>query len=738
MVLVRQEKPPRKVSQGSLTIESAIVEPAETEAGKAVTLKYKYRATDIIDTALELQEGLIITCPDGPPVEAKGICRLTHFQHGDGGRMDGAGKRERSITAFKPGTYKCRIEFKAAGYSVSAAREVSFTVKERLKPPSQPGATGTTTGAATIPPGTPIWVLKKVDIDPQKIAENDAKQPERERQHWQVSPNSASATYQAPLGNPNNGPMMQVSLTFGGAVPSVLRPGDKFDVTMTLKAGPEKNISGSVGIGGRVDASGLKVTRTPTDVAEGAGAVGNKFVASQQITYHCEVPKDSNPRFQKEIVVSRVLSGRGALAVCHYVADVASATTPPTGGTDQQPPSEESGQPPVITSVADTDTARGALSVRLQSPTMVLVPGEPSWPNNVGVTGWQRNGDRIEIDIPVTDNWGSLRVNRNLVVAPGPTSKPTSSMTGPEDWFQEEWSARIGARAGSYAVPIIARQAGAGEAMTTLTIYVIPKGLSGLGPSSTAPGTTPGPRPAVGSNASTLRARLASPTIDLVPGEPSKINGVYVSGWRNNTTDRVEVDMELADNWGSLKVNPKIVAAPAPTSENPANMTSGEHYFSLMWSARLGALPGTFSVPITVRQKGAGATVITLTVHILPKSTRAPGTAGSIGGSTGTAPGPKPATTGLSGSTRLPLAELGCDLETQNGRILVGVMTRDCEFLKAGLRFGDEIKAVNGREVAGLPLTEVAAMLRQSRGKSVNLFIARGDKEVFGTTCRVP
>lgn len=51
LILFRQENPPPKVSQGSLAIESAVVDPAETERGKPVTLRYEYRATDIIDTA---------------------------------------------------------------------------------------------------------------------------------------------------------------------------------------------------------------------------------------------------------------------------------------------------------------------------------------------------------------------------------------------------------------------------------------------------------------------------------------------------------------------------------------------------------------------------------------------------------------------------------------------------------------------------------------------------------------
>lgn len=116
-----------------------------------------------------------------------------------------------------------------------------------------------------------------------------------------------------------------------------------------------------------------------------------------------------------------------------------------------------------------------------------------------------------------------------------------------------------------------------------------------------------------------LQARLESSVIELIPGEPSKIDGVYVKGWRSNTADRVEVEMEVIDNWGTLKVNPKIIAAPGPTSADPSNMADKEYYFSQMWSARLGARPGTFRVPIIVKQKDAESAAVFLIVRIMPK-----------------------------------------------------------------------------------------------------------------------
>lgn len=121
-----------------------------------------------------------------------------------------------------------------------------------------------------------------------------------------------------------------------------------------------------------------------------------------------------------------------------------------------------------------------------------------------------------------------------------------------------------------------------------------------------------------------LEAWLESPTIDLVPGEPSKIDGIHVRGWRSNTADRVEVEMEVTGNWGSLKVNLNIVAAPGPTSADPSNMTTNDYYFSQMWSAKIGARPGTFRVPIIVKQKHAESAAVFLIVRIMPRISIAP------------------------------------------------------------------------------------------------------------------
>jgi len=40
-------------------------------------------------------------------------------------------------------------------------------------------------------------------------------------------------------------------------------------------------------------------------------------------------------------------------------------------------------------------------------------------------------------------------------------------------------------------------------------------------------------------------------------------------------------------------------------------------------------------------------------------------------------------------------------------------------------------KAVNGRDITGVPLAEIAATMAPSRGHTIKLFVARSDKDVF-------
>ncbi|MBI5818699.1 MAG: hypothetical protein HZA88_06910 [Verrucomicrobia bacterium] len=706
-----------------LEITSSAVDPAETESGKSVTLKYEYRATQIPDTALQIEETLTITCPEGPPVETKGTCRLSDFQHGDGGRMDGAGKRERSITASKPGTYKCRIELKAAGYAASAVREVTFTVKERSKPPTPPQPPQQTTSATPGKPGQTVWVRQRTVISSGG-------------QEGRV-PSGLSGAGEAGFSYTEksaDGKSFQNSMSWS-VPPQTIVEGSTVSLTLQASSNPGATVAGWWNFsdyGVWSEWKGDKLVNSFEQGVKRSGTMTFKFKpnSSDEACIGISAGHEPANRNQWCLVTWVYRKAKQGDPVATAAGNQGAPANDDTAGASTD-------GPPVVGPAANGE-GKNNLRAWLASPIITLVPGEPSQIDGVYVSGWRNNtADRVEVFMEVVDNWGSLKVNPKIVAAPGLTSADPGNMTSGEHYFSEMWSARLGARSGTFRVPIIVRQKGAGAAAVTLTVIIPPKFTRGGG---AAVANMPDARPTGGEGGNNLKARLASPTIDLVPGEPSQIDGVYVKGWRNNTADRVEVDMEVVDNWGSLKVNPKIVAAPAPTSEDPANMTSGEHYFSLMWSARLGAQPGTFYVPVTVRQKGAGFATVTLTVRILPKSTRPTGAAGISGGNAGTTAGPKPG--GIIGESgkfdHVALPEFGCDMERIGGKVIVGVMTRDSVFLKAGLQPGDEIKSVNKKDVTGLPLAEIAAMLRQNRGKNVYLFVARGDKEIFSTFCRVP
>lgn len=129
-----------------------------------------------------------------------------------------------------------------------------------------------------------------------------------------------------------------------------------------------------------------------------------------------------------------------------------------------------------------------------------------------------------------------------------------------------------------------------------------------------------------------LSARLQSETITVRAGEVSVPCGIYVSGWRGNTSDRVEVVIGTQGPSGALEVNPSIVVFPGSTSEATGNMDRKEYYFSEFWRAAPNALEGTTLVPIVVRQRGAGQVRLTLRVNVIPRTL--PGTATTRGGAT--------------------------------------------------------------------------------------------------------
>ncbi len=121
-----------------------------------------------------------------------------------------------------------------------------------------------------------------------------------------------------------------------------------------------------------------------------------------------------------------------------------------------------------------------------------------------------------------------------------------------------------------------------------------------------------------------LRAELTcGASLELVPGEIDRTCRLAVRGWRGNTTDRVEVVFpQLQEDGESLPGD--IVVFPGNPSADPGNMfTAGitdqdnGYEFSLRFSARSGAAPGSWPVRILVRQRGAEEVRLNLTVNVL-------------------------------------------------------------------------------------------------------------------------
>lgn len=167
--------------------------------------------------------------------------------------------------------------------------------------------------------------------------------------------------------------------------------------------------------------------------------------------------------------------------------------------------------------------------------------------------------------------------------------------------------------------------------------------VGGAGQGGAGPGTGEPPQPPVirnvagGGGQATdpvggLSARLQSETITIRAGEVSVPCGIYVSGWRGNSSDRVEVVIGTQGLSGALEINPSIVVFPGSTSEATGNMDRKEYYFSEFWRGAPNAPEGTTLVPIIVRQRGAGQVRLTLRVNVIPRTL--PGTAATRGGAT--------------------------------------------------------------------------------------------------------
>lgn len=155
-----------------------------------------------------------------------------------------------------------------------------------------------------------------------------------------------------------------------------------------------------------------------------------------------------------------------------------------------------------------------------------------------------------------------------------------------------------------------------------------------------------------------LSAQLEFSEITLAPGENKSCN-VFISGYRGNTADPVEIIYPQVDSWGTLPGQVQVF--PANEAMLPQNMR-GAGDFTRQYAAGRGyraketAQPGISPVKIIVRQKDAGQVELTLFVKVVKRGenttgTEKPGLSGETGNTTGSGSGSGAGTAGTTTSS---------------------------------------------------------------------------------------
>jgi hypothetical protein len=336
MMLWRQDNGPDKVSQGTLSIQFASVDPAETPPGEPVTLRYEFRARDILEAPFKYQEKLTVTGPGGEKLVTPGGSQQLDYQHGSQGpgSLDAHGVRVCKLPgSTQTGQYTCRIEITAAGYTRQGTNRVTFRVVATNAPPP---ASSSGFDSVLASEGHPM--------DPETLA--------RFKKGFEVH-DTNNAAYWAQRRRKLEGKDAQLF----------------------------------------------------------------------------------NERFKS----------------------------------DRNPDDSQTNATPAAEEVAPQ------LNIRMAAPVLELIAGDLGQIDGVFVSGWKRNSsDRVEADLGVVDVGGDLKVNRRINAAPGDTSAMSANMDGPEYYFSEIWTAKIGARPGPTRVPIIVRQ-GLANAATYLNVWILPR-----------------------------------------------------------------------------------------------------------------------------------------------------------------------------------------------------------------------------------------------------------------------
>jgi len=405
----------------------------------------------------------------------------------------------------------------------------------------------------------------------------------------------------------NNEVVETNTVSISGRPPDILYPGQTFDMTVSVSATAKAGWGWEIasGMGGK----GIEVQ--PTDPKKPkAEANSHNKKTSDSATFRCSIPDQSITGPPGKDLSLWVYIGGGYNPVEYFYQECAPGGAGPP---DKIPPEKVTPPKPPP-----------QIKARLVYPTIELVPGEVSKVCGLYIKDWKINTeDRVYIKVPTQDAWGSLTINRNIVVFSGDWSLAPEHMDGEEHYVSMFWSARSTAQPGSFAVPIRVSQTGAGKPVDLiLNIRVLPKKTGQAGPPVADPSA--GTVESVTSDVSVLglSARLDCSTLTLVRGEVSTPCTIYIQGWKD-TNDPVEVVFPWADPSGSLPGG--IVVFPGTSKLNPFLMftpgvTESQDYACVQYfRAKEDAPSGTSSIPVQVRQKGKGSVLLFLNVAVPPK-----------------------------------------------------------------------------------------------------------------------
>jgi len=559
----------------TLTLDTAIVTPVEVELGDRVQLALRYHAEPPPDHNAEVTEQIDIS---GPQMLHLSKSRRVNPDDGKGGA-------DYDARFFVPGRYTATIMLAASEYTFGPARTVSFTVASKRA--SSPAGTGS----------TPVWKQVEVLVDPGKYSGGSA--------GWaHVSQGRGFAKGE----NHDTGIAMQWAFD---EPPAELRPDVDGNISLTLTA------RGTASGDSRLDCCNLggkfavpfpctvhtqisgRVFNEPLPVG---GVSGLGIVRQAAVEYRCKVSAET---IYGDFEIQQI--GWGAAAAFKYKKQTES-TSSSTGGT--------AAGSVVVSDVTPESIASPEFTARLDAEALESVPGEPSKVVHVYIKGYH-GADRAEVIVPTVDGFGSLEVNRNIVVF-GNAAQATAPMRAVEtDRGEYPWTlmfaTRSTAQPATTVIPITVR-AGERQVRLSLTIRILP------GRAVTSPHTGASPPIAQGNAPGGLRARLDPFELSVGPGEASRAFGVVVEGGRADGGP-VEVVLPKTLPGG-------LLTFPGTTTVDVAGTAGGVHRIVERVRARDGAPVGASTIDVLVRQ-GSDSVQLRLRAAVVASSAGTSSTAGS-------------------------------------------------------------------------------------------------------------